>query len=250
MSNTAILVGNTRYTSLSELACCHDDLVAMKELLEATLRYSHSDIEVIENADADDLKARVREAIAKQSSVDELFFYFTGHGCQQDEDFYYCGTEFDPMKPNRTGISTNELHALLRMASADVVVKVVDACNSGTVLVKSGQGFTSEQEHEFRSLIQISSCLDSQTSLTGQPLSVFTEKFRDSALRKTEGIVHYTDIVYSLRDEFIGNNDQTPFFVLQGTVRERFVDDAKRLNTLRERVLIQKQLSTESESGR
>ena len=123
MSNTAILVGNTRYTSLSELACCHDDLVAMKELLEATLRYSHSDIEVIENADADDLKARVREAIAKQSSVDELFFYFTGHGCQQDEDFYYCGTEFDPMKPNRTGISTNELHALLRMASADVVVK-------------------------------------------------------------------------------------------------------------------------------
>ena len=78
---------------------------------------------------------------------------------------------------------------------------------------------------------------------------MFTEKFRDSALRKTEGIVHYTDIVYSLRDEFIGNNDQTPFFVLQGTVRERFVDDAKRLNTLRERVLIQKQLSTESESG-
>ena len=249
MSSIAILVGNTRYTSLSELPCCHDDLVAMKELLEATTRYSHSDIESIENADADDLKARVREVVDKQSSVEELFFYFTGHGCQQDDDFYYCAPEFDPKNPNKTGISTNELHRLLRMASADVVVKVVDACNSGTVLVKSGQGFSAEQEHDFRSLIQISSCLDSQTSLTGQPLSAFTARFRDSALRKSEGVVYYTDIIYSLRDEFIGDNDQTPFFVAQGTGRERFVDDARRLNTLRARVLVQRQSSEESQNG-
>ena len=213
------------------------------------MRYSRSDIEFIENAGADDLKTRVREVIDKQSSVEELFFYFTGHGYQQDDEFYYCAPEFDPKTPNKTGISTNELHRLLRMASADVVVKVIDACNSGTVLVKSGQGFASEQEHEFRSLIQISSCLDSQTSLTGQPLSVFTERFRDSALRKTEGVVYYTDIIYSLRDEFIGDNDQTPFFVSQGTGRERFVDDARRLNTLRARVLVQRQSSEESQNG-
>ena len=191
----------------------------------------------------------MREVIDKQSSVGELFFYFTGHGCQQDDEFYHCATEFDPKNPNRTGISTNELHALLRMASADVVVKVIDACNSGTVLIKSGQGFALEKEPGFRTLIQISSCLDSQTSLTGQPLSVFTEKFRDSVLRKTEGVVHYTDIIYSLRDEFIGNNEQTPFFISQGTGRERFVDDAKRLITLRKRVLMQRQSSTESPNG-
>ena len=177
MNNAAILVGNTQYDSLSELPCCHDDLLAMKELLEATERYS--DIEVVENTNAHDLKAQMRAAIDRQSSVSELFLCFTGHGYQQDDEFYYCATEFDSNRPNATGISTKELHELLSMARATVVVKVIDACNSGTVLVKSGQGFVLEKEPRLRSLIQISSCLDSQNSLAGQPLIVFTEKFRD-----------------------------------------------------------------------
>ena len=246
MNNAAILVGNTQYDSLNELPCCHDDLLAMKELLEATERYS--DIEVIENTNADDLKAQMRATIDRQSSVSELFFYFTGHGSQQDYEFYYCATKFDPSKPNATGISTDELHTLLSMAKATVVVKVIDACNSGTVLVKSGQGFFLEKESRFRSLIQISSCLDSQNSLAGQPLSAFTEKFRDSALRKKKGAVHYTDIVSRLRDEFINNQEQTPFFVTQGTGRERFVEDAKRLDALRERILLQRQESSRSDT--
>ena len=183
--------------------------------MEATERYS--DIEVIENTNADDLKAQMRAAIDRQSSVSEIFFYFTGHGYQQDYEFYYCATEFDASRPNATGISTDELHALLSIVKATVVVKVIDACNSGTVLVKSGQGFFLEKEPRFKSLIQISSCLDSQNSLAGQPLSAFTEKFRDSALRKKKGVVHYTDIVSTLRDEFINNQEQTPFFVTQGT---------------------------------
>ena len=247
MNNAAILVGNTQYDSLNEIRCCHDDLLAMKELLEATERYS--DIEVIENTNADNLKARMRAAIDRQSSVRELFFYFTGHGCQQDYEFYYCATEFDSSRPNATGISTNELHELLSLSKPTVLVKVIDACNSGTVLVKSGQGFMLDDEPRFRHLIQISSCLDSQNSLAGQPLSVFTEKFRDSALRKEEGVVHYTDIVSTLRDEFINNQEQTPFFVTQGTAREHFVEDAKRLDALRERILLQRQGSPSSESN-
>jgi hypothetical protein len=47
---------------------------------------------------------------------------------------------------------------------------------------------------------------------------------------KTEGVVFYTDIINTLRDEFIDNNLQTPFFVSQHTGREQFVDDAKRLD--------------------
>lgn len=246
MNNLAILVGNTQYTSLNDLVCCHDDLLAIHELLEATERYS--DIEIIENAAADELKDRIRVAIKKQSPVNEVFFYFTGHGCQLDYEFYYCATEFDSTKPNTTGISTDELHELLGTAKATLVVKVVDACNSGTVLVKSGQGFLLDREPRFRNLIQISSCLDSQNSLAGQPLSLFTEKFRDSALRKTEGTVHYTDIISTLRDEFINNQEQIPFFVSQGTAREQFVEDAKCLNSLRDRLSKRRQSTSQSES--
>ena len=231
MSNTAILIGNSDYRSLNNLPCCHDDLLAMKGLLEATGK--HAAIEIIEDADADGLKSRIRTAIDNIQSSEELFFYFTGHGCQQDDEFYYCATDFNPKRPNETGLSTGELHTLLRLANADLVVKVIDACNSGTLLVKADGPFQANQNHGFKNLIQISSCLQSQNSLIGEPLSVFTEKFRAAALRKTAGTVYYTDIVNTLRDEFIQNDDQTPFFVSQATGREQFVDDAKRLDDLR-----------------
>jgi len=53
MTNAAILVGNTDYCSLQRLECCHDDLLAIKQLLEATQKYDM--IVIIENASADDL---------------------------------------------------------------------------------------------------------------------------------------------------------------------------------------------------
>ena len=55
MTNKAILVGNCQYRFLTDLACCHDDLLAIRELLEAAEKYS--EIELIENADADELKS-------------------------------------------------------------------------------------------------------------------------------------------------------------------------------------------------
>jgi len=120
---------------------------------------------------------------------------------------------------------------LLKLVDAGLVVKLIDACYSGTLLVK-GEWFPQNKDG-FKNLISIASCLDTQTSLTGNPLSLFTEKFRAAALRKTEGPVFYTDIINTLRDEFIDNNSQTPFFVSQHTAREQFVDDASRLAALR-----------------
>jgi len=46
MPSTAILVGNTQYRNLGSLACCRDDIAAMKELLLATEKYS--DIHTVE----------------------------------------------------------------------------------------------------------------------------------------------------------------------------------------------------------
>lgn len=231
MANAAILVGNTHYRNLAKLECCHDDVVAIEKLLKATEKYE--EITVIENAEADSLKSQLRAAIDKVRSPEELLFYFTGHGHQHETEFFFCATNFDSKRPNETGISTNELHTLLKLADSGLVVKVIDACNSGTLLVKSENGWIRQNKNGFKNLIQIASCLDSQNSLTGNPLSLFTEKFRDAVLRKTEGIIFYTDIINTLRDEFIDNNSQTPFFVSQGTGREQFVDDAKRLDGMR-----------------
>jgi hypothetical protein len=245
MANAAILVGNTDYCSLPRLECCRDDILAIKQLLGATDKYE--EITIIENTEADVLKSQLRAAIDKIRSPEELFFYFTGHGHQHETEFFFCATNFDSKRPNETGISTTELHTLLKLADAGLVVKVVDACNSGTLLVKSEGGWTPQNKEGFKNLIQIASCLDSQNSLTGNPLSLFTEKFRAAALRKTEGVVFYTDIINTLRDEFIDNNLQTPFFVSQHTGREQFVDDAKRLDGLR-KMLEEIQVATVSQA--
>lgn len=234
MSNVAILVGNTAYTSLTSLECCKADVAAIKELLDATEKYEA--IEIIENADANDLKAQIRAAIDKAKSPTELFFYYTGHGYSHEDEFFYCATNFDSSRPNETGLSTTDLHTFLRLANADLVIKIADACNSGTHLVKAEIGLTPQNKQGFKNLIQISSCLDSQSSLTGHPLSLFTEKFRNAALSKTEGVVYYTDVIGALRDQFINNNSQVPFFVSQYTGREQFADDAHKLDELRERL--------------
>ncbi|MDE2013295.1 MAG: caspase family protein [Alphaproteobacteria bacterium] len=234
MSNIAILVGNTNYRALANLECCAADLAAMKELLEATEKYDT--LEIIQNVDASELKAKIRGGVDKAKSPTELFFYFTGHGYVHADEFFFCATKFDPSRPNETGLSTTELHTLLRLANADVVVKVVDACNSGTHLIKSDIGLTQQNKQGFKNLIQISSCLDSQSSLTGHPLSLFTEKFRNASLSKTSGVVHYMDVIGALRDQFIGNDGQTPFFVQQGTGREEFVDDAHKFDKVRETI--------------
>jgi hypothetical protein len=89
------------------------------------------------------------------------------------------------------------------------VLKVIDACNSGTRLIKSEESLFRLPKDGFQGIIQIASCLHSQNSLTGDPLSLFTEQFREAVLRKPEGPVFYMDIVSALRDAFIGDEDQT-----------------------------------------
>lgn len=234
MPNIAILVGNSEYRSLANLDCCKADVAAMSELLEATGKYET--IAIIRNANANDLKEKIRAAVDGAGSPGELFFYYTGHGFSHEEEFFYCATNFDSSRPNETGLATTDLHTFLRLANANLVIKVADACNSGTHLVKAEIGLSPQNKQGFRNLIQISSCLDNQSSLTGDPLSLFTLKFRNAALSKTEGIVYYTDVIASLRDQFMGNDSQVPFFVSQYTGREQFTDDARKLSKLRQAI--------------
>jgi hypothetical protein len=231
MANAAILIGNSGYRNLHRLDSCGADLVVMRELLEAAEKYDA--ITVIEDADADSLKLQLRDAIDKVSSPNELFFYFTGHGHGHEGELFYCATNFDGSRPNQTGLSTTELHTMLRPANAGLVVKVIDACYSGTRLIKSEDGFFRLPKDGFQSILQIASCLDSQNSLNGTPLSLFTGKFREAVLRKLEGPIFYMDIVSALRDAFIGDEDQTPHFVAQLTGREQFIEDATKLDAVR-----------------
>lgn len=82
-------------------------------------------------------------------------------------------------------------------------------------------------------MVRIASCLDSQTSLAGDPLSEFTDRFCRAATRKAEGPVYYTDIIARLRDDYLNDRERTPHFVFQASARETFMDDAGGLDEFR-----------------
>ena len=229
--SVAILVGNAHYSAMDDLECCLEDLEAVQSLVEAAGR--HDKIHKVGDVDADGMREAVRKALPAGVPVDEVLFYYSGHGAAIAEEFYFCGTGFDERNPNTTGLSQRDLHDALRAAKPRTVVKIIDACASGTQLIKSERQPPPLPKDGFRNVLQLASCLDSQSSFGGEPLSAFTQALCDAALQRTEGPVYYSDVVNALRDHFIDDEVQTPFFVSQGTARELLVDDAAKLAPFR-----------------
>lgn len=232
MTKLAILVGNSAYKNLHALPCCERDVEAVADLIGTTGRFDS--VRRIINADGDDLKQQLRDILDGVQGIDELFYYFSGHGFQNEADFYYCTPHFDPKRPNETGLSRVELHSLLRPSDIPLIVKVVDACHSGHGLFKGEDSYPKVDKGAFKNIIQIASCLNEQFSLTGDPLSEFTAKFCEAAVRKPEGTIYYSDVINAIRDAYLDNEARTPHFTSQSTGREIFAEDSRRLDPFRE----------------
>jgi len=233
LKSIAILIGNAAYDRENDLACCTEDVKAMTSLLEAAGRFDEIHAHV--DMDADAMRDLLRESLS-DTGYNEIFLYFSGHGAQIGGELYFCGTTFDGVRPNETGVSHSEILNLLRNASPKLLVKVIDACFSGALLVKANQPYYPIVKEGFSGVVQFSSSKDDQTSLGGERLSAYTQAFLEACVRKAEGPVYYTDIANTLRDNFLENNDQTPFFVNQGTGRETFVPDVAILADFKERL--------------
>lgn len=233
MPSIAIILGNANYDQQDKLECCLADVMAIKALIDATERYSvvHARTDV----DGEMMRQIVREALKSEEKFEEIFFYFSGHGTQIEGEFFYCGTGFSEAKPNVTGLSYTALQDMFRTAAPELLVEVVDACRSGTYLVKAPLPPLPIKKEGFKNVIRLASCLTDQSSFGGDPLSDFTQKFLEACLLKPDGPVYYTEIIPALRDQYLANAEQTPFFVSQGTGHEVVVDDAKKLLPFREK---------------
>ncbi len=233
MKTIAILVGVAQYASQPQLPCCTEDVKAMRALLEATGRFDA--IEQIIDPTAEAFKAQLRSALDLNGSpCRELFFYFSGHGHEADGVFYFCASDFNGKQPNVTGLSGTDLYDLLRSASPALVTTVIDACHSGSPLIKRPAAILPLPKGEFSNFLQIASCLQSQMSSTGDPLSDFTESFCLAAISKEFGPIYYTDINAALRDRYIDDDERTPHFVTQMSGREMFVSNTRALDSFRE----------------
>lgn len=229
----AILIGNTRYKELSNLACCSNDVAKMREILTATQKFS----QIVDFVDQPISKVKdgIRQLADLEEGVEEVFFYFTGHGLSNSDDFYMCFEGFKETSPNSTALSRTDAHEIIRQFNAELSVFVIDACEAGRNLIKNDlRVLTSELKSGFSNFVQFSSCTETQFSLAGDKISLFTDQFIKACLQKEEGIIYYSDVENALRDAFLHQDGQTPHFIRQGTSQEKFCNDASRLDELRE----------------
>ena len=233
--STAILVGNVKYEHLHDLECCANDLDAMKDLLTATEKYES--VNVIRDSESTQLKDQLLELLPNSKDYKEIFLYFTGHGFASGDDFFYCPTDFQDEARNQTGLSNTQLFEILRPLDAHLIVRLVDACNAGSRLVKSTESFFNPSGKGLNNLIQIAACMESEVASTGPVLSPFTEHFRNGTLLKKTGPIRYSQIKSYLCDQYLTSEAQTPYFSGQETGRETFIDDATLLDNIRARIL-------------
>lgn len=228
--NLAILIGGIEYDNLQPLECCQNDVEAIETLLEATGRFSK--ITSLFNKTSNELKENIRKSLNSINEAAEVFFYYSGHGYFQDDEFFFCAKDFNPKIPHQTSLSNTELHTLIKGIKPNTVVKIIDSCASGVNLIKS-EFHPLNREDKFKNFYQIASCLDSQNALAGDPLSEFTEAFVNAVLSKESGTVYYQDIIAFLRDYYIDNINQTPHFISQSTGREYLANDGSVFKLLR-----------------
>jgi len=232
----AILIGNTTYDNLSALACCANDVDEMHSLLSETQKFS----QIVKYVDrpVSSVKDELRELTELENGFDEVFLYFSGHGVSNSDDFYMCFKGFKESSPNSTGLSRSDAFELIRQLNAELSVVVIDACEAGRNLIKNDvPPLARALKSGFANFVQFSSCTESQYSLAGDEISLFTDEFIKACLFKEHGAVYYSDVESALRDAFLDNSEQTPHFIRQGTSQEKFCVDASQLAEFRKRYL-------------
>ncbi|MDP9908240.1 hypothetical protein J2W27_000333 [Variovorax boronicumulans] len=233
--NIAILLGVSTYVHEQALPACAHDVNNMHQLLGATGKYDEI-LLIKDSTKASTVKSNLRDFFGKyqnREDVDEVFFYFSGHGMHHNDEALLCCSDFDYRKPSTTSVGSGELDDLIRSVSPAVAVKVIDACQSGSPYIKdSGLGFEKAlSKTPLKSFICMASSRQDQNSFATAQESFFTRVWIDAALTRVDGAVLYRDIQAALADEFVDTPEQTPFFVNQGSGLEAFgvVTEAMRM---------------------
>src|SRR5258706_2638330 len=131
--NIAIIIGVSIYSnSNNNLPGCKNDADAINQILKKSDKYD--DILYINN---NETSAKTKELLSnyildsKGNVINELLFYYSGHGEFGNDEFYYVLSDFDSKKKNQTSLQNSEIDDLIRTLSPELVIKVIDACQSG-----------------------------------------------------------------------------------------------------------------------
>lgn len=239
----SIVIGVSQYTNLTPLPCCKNDVGVMSMLVGPKSRFDDHLI-ISKSLPSSEVQDAIAEFIGKHKptnceSIDEIFFYFSGHGRYDPdaEEYYYCLADYNQKKPNSTSLINSQLDDQFRALKPRVLVKVVDACQSGTRYVKADDAFLQRNGAGFENCYFLFSSEMSQSSYGDKQFSDFTRALAEAVAEHAQPAIRYSDLVNHLRDYFDDPNragpNQRPQFVTQGAHLEVFCDISQ---TLRQRL--------------
>lgn len=245
--------GIAQYKYLSKLDACRNDANTLKKFLDATNVFD--DICFLgPDTTGGQAKKIISEFVQKhkEDKIDELFFYFSGHGDRTEEDFFYAMSDYKADKKETGGLRNSELDSLIRNFSPELTIKIVDACYAGSSYIKTDDDIRpviqkSAKESELKKLYFFYSSAADQTSWAGTQFSHFTLALFQ-ALASQSGPVRYRDLMAAVADEMNSSGAPKPTFVVQADSLETFVQIDTQLSALL-KAEIGIPISSDSESG-
>jgi hypothetical protein len=245
----AILIGVTEYSNgLNRLPACKKDVKTMEKVVLSTGEFDQT-LCLSDNENSKQTKDKLSDFIAKNKNqqIDELFFYFTGHGDFYENEFYFILSDFDQNKRKQTSLENSEVDKLIKSLSPSLTVKIVDACHSGISYVKTDSAIPKHLEKTLSGYkscyFMFSSNLD-QSSYQNDDLSFFSNSFFNALITHKNTKIRYKEIIDFISDDFENHTFQTPYFVTQSTFTEIFSNNSEEIR----RVLSELLASPESES--
>lgn len=237
--NLAIVIGISEYNNQKDLPACKNDANYFYNILNLSQKYSDI-LYIHEKTDSDSIMNKIEEYIKKHSSekIKEVLLYFSGHGYYNEEEFYFCTSNINVSMINSTSIINSQLDMLIRGLSPEVYVKIIDACESGSLYIKNindRKNIFEKNKNEFKSCYFFSSSECNQSSYANGFISDFTKSIlevikKEITIDKIDN-VKYRHILNALSDEYESNDRQKPFYVMQGNLSDIFVSKNDELDT-------------------
>jgi hypothetical protein len=243
MLNLGIIIAVEEYNGdLSVLPGCRTDGAALATILSKEQRFD--ELLIINNStNSKNVKCRLRDFIKRfeNQAINEIVFYFSGHGDYADEEFYYLLTDYQKARLKTTSLENSELDTLVRSLKPKLFVKIVDACHSGITYIKNSDDlkkYLRVGSGHFDKLYFMFSSRADQSSYQKQHLSDFTASIVRAISSTPSGHIRYKDLIDSVSDEFQQAGHQTPFFVTQSDFTDVFCEASQDLKDALNEVLL------------
>jgi len=151
--NIAVVIGVSDYGGQNDLPGCKNDAQIISNILNATKKYEEV-LLLTQDLKSYNVKSTLVEYFGKyqNKNINEIFFYFSGHGDFFENEFYYLLSDYSDDKRKSTCLQNKEVDEWIKSVSPKVAIKFVDACHSGVTYVKDNNLFKhylQEQQKNF-----------------------------------------------------------------------------------------------------